>query len=122
MLTNGGRTVKAGSYWNLANGNRVHMEQEGVLPGDGNIRYIKAPAAVMLMAAPAIGLVFAVFLPFIGLAMALSLIGKKLAAGAASAAVRSVTFGWRPIEAYLAGRKTKKEASAKKDGTDAWKR
>jgi hypothetical protein len=119
MLTNGGHTVKAGTYWNLANGNRVQMEQEGMLPGDGKIRYIKAPTAVMLMAAPAIGLVFAVFLPFIGIAMALGLIGKKLAEGVASAAAGSVSFGWRPVEAYLGGRRTKKEARAKKDKKDA---
>ena len=114
MLNNGGHTVKAGTYWNLANGSRVQMEQEGVLPGDASSRYIKAPAAVMLMAAPVIGLVFAVFLPFIGIAMTLKLIGQKLAEGVASAAAGSVSFGWRPIEAYLAGRKQRKEERAKK--------
>jgi len=114
MLTKGGQTVKAGTYWNLANGNRVQMEQEDALPGDGKTRYIKAPVAVMLMAAPAIGLVFAVFLPFIGIAMAISLVGKKLAEGVVSAAAGSMSFGWRPIEAYLAGKKRKKEAGAKK--------
>jgi hypothetical protein len=34
--------------------------------------------------------------------------------GVASAAAGSVSFGWRPIEAYLAGKKRKKEARAKK--------
>jgi len=115
MLNKGGHTVKAGTYWNLANGNRVQMEQEGVLPGSGTTRYIKAPVAVMLMAAPVIGLVFAVFLPFIGIAMALSLIGKKLANAVTEAAAGSMSFGWRPIEAYLAGRKRKKEARDKRD-------
>jgi hypothetical protein len=67
------------------------------------------------MASPVIGLVFAVFLPFIGIAMTLNLIGKKLVEGVASAAAGSVSFGWRPIEAYLAGRKAKKAARAKKD-------
>lgn len=114
MLNNGGHTVKAGTYWNMANGGKVQMDQEGVLPGSGTTRYIKAPVAVMLMAAPVIGLVFAVFLPFIGIAMTLRLIGKKLVDGVASAAAGSVSFGWRPIEAYLAGRKTKKEAREKK--------
>ena len=45
MLNKGGHTVKAGTYWNLANGSRVQMEQEGALPGDGQTRYIKAPVA-----------------------------------------------------------------------------
>jgi hypothetical protein len=108
MLNNGGQTAKAGTYWNLSNGNRVQMEQEGVLPGSVTTRYIKAHVAVMLMAAPVIGLVFAVFLPFIGIAMTLNLIGRKLVDGVASAAAGSMSFGWRPIEAYLAGRKQKK--------------
>jgi hypothetical protein len=119
MLNKGGHKVAAGTYWNLSNGSRVQMDQEGVLPGDGKTRYIKAPVAVMLMAAPVIGLVFAVFLPFIGIAMTLSLIGKKLVDGVASAAAGSMSFGWRPIEAYLAGRKRKKEAREKKSDKDA---
>jgi len=118
MLNTGGHTVKAGTYWNLANGNRVQMEQEGQLPGSGTTRYIKAPVVVMLMAAPVIGLVFAVFLPFIGIAMTLSLIGKKLANAVTEAAAGSMSFGWRPIEAYLAGKKRKNEARAKKDKKD----
>ena len=121
MLNNGGHTVKAGTYWNLSNGNRVQMEQEGALPGSGTTRYIKAPVAVMLMAAPVIGLLFAVFLPFIGIAMTLSLIGKKLANAATEAAAGSMSFGWRPIEAYLAGKKQKNAARAKKDKKDAGK-
>ena len=102
MLNKGGHTVKAGTYWNLANVNKVQMEEIGVLPGDRSTRYIKAPVAVMLMAAPVIGLLFAVFLPFIGIAMTLSLIGKKLANTVTEAAAGSMSFGWRPIEAYLA--------------------
>jgi hypothetical protein len=114
MLNNGGQTAKAGTYWNLSNGSRVQMEQEGVLPGSGTTRYIKAPVAVMLMAAPIIGLVFAVFLPFIGIVMTLNLVGKKLMQGVESAAAGSMSFGWRPIEAYLAGRKARKAERAKK--------
>ncbi len=115
MLTIGGHKVQAGTYWNLANGTRVEMNQEGVLPGDGATRYLKAPTVVMLMAAPVLGLVFAVFLPFIGIAMTLGMVGKKLVQGVASAAAGSMSFGWRPIEAYLAGKKTKKAARGKKD-------
>ena len=119
MLNKGGNTAKAGTYWNMANGSRVQMDQEGVLPGSETTRYIKAPVVVMLMAAPMIGLAFAVFLPFIGIAMTLSLVGKKLANAATEAAAGSMSFGWRPIEAYLAGKKRKNEARAKKDSKDA---
>jgi len=121
MLNKGGHTVAAGTYWNLANGNRVDMDQEGVLPGQGNEMYIKAPAAAALAAGPVIGLIFAVFLPFIGIAMTLGLVGRKLAEGVVSAAAGSVSFGWRPIEAYLAGRKRKNEAREKKADKGAGK-
>jgi len=121
MLNKGGHLVKTGTYWNLANGNRVQMEEVGVLPGERTTRYIKAPVAVMIMAAPVIGLVFAVFLPFIGIAMALSLIGRKLAKTVTEAAASSMSFGWRPIEAYLAGKKRKDAARAKKDKKDTGK-
>ena len=115
MLTNGGNRVQAGTYWNLSNGSRVEMEQEGMLPGSETTRYIKAPAAVMLMGAPIIGLVFAVFLPLIGIVMTLIMIGRKLVQGAQEAAAGSMTFGWRPVQAYLIGRKAKKAERAKKE-------
>ena len=115
MLTNGGQTAQAGTYWNLSNGSRVQMEQDGVLPGSGTTRYIKAPVPVMLMAAPVIGLVFAVFLPLIGIVMTLSLVGKKVVENVESAAAGSMSFGWRPIQAYLVGRKAKKAAREKKE-------
>jgi len=121
MLNKGGHTVTAGTYWNLADGNRVDMDQEGVLPGKGNEMYIKAPAAAALAAGPVIGLIFAVFLPFIGIAMTLGLVGRKLAEGVVSAAAGSVSFGWRPIEAYLAGRKRKNETREKKADKGAGK-
>jgi hypothetical protein len=114
MLNKGGHTVPAGTYWNLANGERVDMEKGGVLPGDKNAMYLKAPGAAVLAAGPVLGLIFAVFLPFIGIAMTLGLVVRKVAEGVASAAAGSVSFGWRPIEAYLAGRKRKKEAREKK--------
>ncbi len=116
MLNKGGHKVAAGTYWNMMNGERIDMPQEGVLPGDSNTMYVKAPSGVMLAAGPVLGLVFAVFLPFIGIAMAVSLAGKKIVEGLASAAAGSVSFGWRPIEAYLAGRRKKKEARGKKEG------
>lgn len=114
MLSKSGQTVAAGTYWNLADGNRVDMDQKGVLPGKCSERFLNAPAAAALPAGPVIGLIFAVFLPFIGIAMTLGLVGRKLADGIVSAAAGSVFFGWRPIEAHLAGRKLKNEAQEKK--------
>jgi len=103
-----------GTYWNLADGSGVDLEQEGSLPGNRNEMYLKAPAAEAIAAGPVVGLIFAVFLPFIGIAMTLALIGRKLGEGVAAAAAGSMSFRWRPIEAYLAGRKRKNEAREKK--------
>jgi len=114
MLTKGGHKVQAGTYWNMANGERVDLEQEGVLPGSAREMYIKAPAAMAIAAGPVIGLIFAVFLPFIGIVMTLALVGRKLGEAVSEAAAGSMSFGWRPIEAYLAGRKRRKEAREKK--------
>ncbi len=107
MIHKGGQTVGAGTYWNMANGERTDLDREGVLPGEGKTIYIKAPGAVMLLAGPVLGLAFAVFLPFIGIAMTLSLAIRKVVGVVTSVAARSVTFGWRPIEAYLAGKRKK---------------
>lgn len=116
MMTKGGHKVQAGTYWNMANGERVDLEQEGVLPGSD--RYLKAPAALAIAAGPVVGLVFAVFLPLIGIVMTVAMVGRKLGEAVSDAAAGSMSFGWRPIEAYLAGRKRRKEARAKKADKD----
>ena len=66
-----------------------------------------------IAAAPFIGLAYIVMLPvgfFIALAAAVVNLAVK---GVASVAGKSVTFEWRPVEAYLAGRKKKAEKAKK---------
>ena len=105
----GGRTVGSGTYWNLARGERVDINEQGVLPGDGSTRYVRMSTLAVLVAGPVFGLLYAVFLPFIGIAMTLILIGRKLSGGLVRAAVKSTSFGWRPIEAYLDGKRREKK-------------
>ncbi len=109
MLTKGGHKAAAGTYWNLMNGTRVEMKEEGILPGSEKAIYVKAHIALVLAAGPVLGLLFAVFLPFIGIVMTLMLIGGKLVDGVANALASTAPFGWRPVEAYLTGKK--KQAS-----------
>jgi hypothetical protein len=105
-ITNiGGDSVGMGNYWNFATGNRVHIEEAGILPGDRTQRYYKAHPAAILIAAPVLGLAYAVFLPFIGLAMLASVLLKKLFGGLAASAYRGAAFSWQPSEAYLAGKR-----------------
>jgi hypothetical protein len=71
-----------------------------------------------IAAAPFIGIAYIVMLP-IGFFAALAVGVVNLAMkGVASIAGKSMTFEWRPVEAYLAGRKNKEKTSAKaeKDG------
>jgi hypothetical protein len=61
-----------------------------------------------LLLGPILGLVYVIALPFIAIATIVTLIGKKAMGGILSLMRNLVSFGWRPSEAYLAGKKKKK--------------
>ena len=66
----GGDTVKAGFYWNRgAWGAELIPAEGGALPGDGTTRYTRVPWPALLVIAPVMGGAFAMFLPFIGIAL-----------------------------------------------------
>ena len=67
-----------------------------------------------LFMAPIMGLLFAIFLPAIGLIMTLGILITKGATIIGDSACRVSTFGWRPSEAYLSGRKNKKDKKKNK--------
>ena len=114
MLYKGGQNVEKGTYWNTFTGERLEISESQALPGGENTIYVRAKSGWVLLAGPVLGLCFAVFLPFIGILMAMGQFGKAIAKSSVGQAVQSVSFGWRPIEAYLAGRKRKKEERAKR--------
>ena len=115
MLYKGGHKVETGTYWDTSTGERVDVQKEQALPGNDHTIYIKAKSGLVLIAGPILGLVFAIFLPFIGIVMTLGQAGRKVADSAIGHAAQSVSFGWRPIEAYLTGRKKGKEDREKKE-------
>ena len=113
---NGGQMVGRGTYWNLSNGERIDIMNEGTLPGDRSRTFYRMPAAAIIVAAPVLGLVYAAFLPFIGIAMMVKLLGQKIGGGVLDTIQSSASFGWRPSESYLSGRKNKtKKDEASKD-------
>ncbi len=113
----GGETVGTGDYWNFADGERVHFSAGGVLPGRADESYHMVTPAVVLVAGPVIGLVYAVFLPFIGIAMLLSLAAHRLFGGLLQSTYRGAAFSWKPSEAYLAGKKGRSRRTiSKKEG------
>ncbi len=61
-----------------------------------------------LLFGPLLGLVYFICLPFIAIATIVTLLGGKILGGILSQARNLASFGWRPSEAYLAGKKKKK--------------
>ena len=99
-----------GNYWNFSTGERITMSAEGELPGKDDTVYYKANPIVILAAAPVLGLLYAVFLPFIGIAILLRVAVAKMLGGTAEGLSRVATFNWSPSAAYLAGRRHKTAA------------
>ena len=113
---NGGEMVGKGTYWNLSNGERIDIISEGTLPGDRSRTFYRMPAAAVIVAAPALGLLYAAFLPFIGIAMLLKLVAQKIGGGVIETVQSNASFAWRPSESYLSGRKNRaKKDEASKD-------
>jgi hypothetical protein len=104
-----GHRVGKGTYWDMSNGRRIDVEQEAILTGNASSTYYRIPAGIMLLAGPVIGLFYVVCLPFIGIATIASLATGKVASVVLSLIGKSLSFGWRPREAYLAGKKKSKK-------------
>jgi len=114
MLTyKGGNTVGKGTYWDLASGRRIDVVGEDVLAGNGTATYVRMSSAVMLVSGPVIGLLYVILMPFIGTAAVVTLAARKVLEGPYHLIAKSISFGWQPRNAYLAGKKNKKEEGKK---------
>ena len=72
---------------------------------EGNVR----KGIVGLLLGPIVGLLYVVCLPFIAVATVIVLVARK-AAGSVVGLMRNLaSFGWRPLEAHLSGKKKKKD-------------
>lgn len=112
---NGGDPVGRGTYWNLRYGNLVDVKKEGVLPGSAGATYYRIPFAVLFLMVLFLGALYVVALPLIVNVMGIYLLGRRILGGVLLQAKRSVSFGWRPTEAYLAGKKKKKDRNSRQD-------
>jgi len=118
----GGEKAEKGNYWNFETGERVMMSEAGRLPGDEETVYFKANPVVILAVGPVLGLLYAAFLPFIGIAIVARVAVAKLMGGSAEGLSRVATFNWSPAASYLAGRRSKKakmERKAKEDEAES---
>lgn len=64
-----------------------------------------------LLLGPFFGLMYVVSMPFITIATVVVLMSRQLLGGTLGTLRNLVTFGWRPSEAYLSGRRRKKRGS-----------
>ncbi len=69
--------------------------------------------AMMLLAAPFIGLFYVIALPFISIATMAALVARKLGGLIFRLLGNLVSFSWRPGEAYLGGKKKKDRKKGK---------
>ena len=111
----GGTTVTKGTYWNLGNGERAVLGSEGVLPGNARSTYLKAPAIVMVLMGPILGFFYVLILPFIGMAMIITVVARQVAHMLSDFVGMTASFGWRPVEAYLLSHKKKAKRDKQPD-------
>jgi hypothetical protein len=62
-----------------------------------------------LIVAPLSGLVYVIALPFIAVVMVITLVAEKIIDTVVRIVIRTVSYGWRPTESYLTGKKKKKD-------------
>ncbi len=105
----GGQKVGKGTYWNIADGARVDIRDEGVLPGDDSAKYTRFPAGIVLLAGPVIGLFYVIAMPFMAVGTIVTLLTKKIVSGLLNLLGSLISFGWRPSEAHLTGKKKGKK-------------
>lgn len=128
ILYTTGEMVGRGTYLDPVTGLRTDLDADGLLPGPDGKRLLKLPPGGMLPVAFVIGLLYVLILPFIGIATLITIYvipifglasGVLVVGGRAIGAFlemvgRSVSFGWRPSNAYLAGKRKRKVSPGKR--------
>lgn len=120
----GTQTVHNGFYLNTKTFTLTTLSEPGTLPGTELETYRRVPMAAMLVAAPVLGLAYVMFLPLVGFAMVLHLVGRKafhVVADAAAEGVRVLRPSWAPALAFLTRSKPATPAKTETTEPDAWK-
>ena len=115
----GGDSVGAGMYWNPRNMNVVGLKTEGTLPGGEELIYRRLPFSLLFLLMIAMGGVYVLFLPVLIICTTIYMVGVRVFGSLFLQMRKSVSFGWRPAEAYLSGKgtaKKKEEGTGKKEG------
>lgn len=116
----GGHRVTSGTYWSTRDLCVVGMDNGATLPGDRNSVYYRIPFALVIPLGAILGGIYVVFLPLVSIVTAICMLGRRIFGSVLFHARRSVAFGWRPTEAYLAGKNGRKEREeAGRDGEES---
>jgi len=100
-----GSAASAGTYWNIVDGRRVDVCGEAILMGRNPSMYLKVPVGFMLAIIPVAGLLYIVLMPFLGMTVVASVVGAKFLNGLSGIVGKNISFGWKPKNAYLSGKK-----------------
>ncbi|OGP33251.1 MAG: hypothetical protein A2X88_06040 [Deltaproteobacteria bacterium GWC2_65_14] len=106
---NGGDPVGKGTYWNQRIGSLVQVKDEAVLPGGRDATFYRIPFALLFFMVLFLGGFYVILLPLLMIGMGFYMMGRRIFGGVLFQARKNVMFGWRPMEAYLAGKSKKKE-------------
>jgi hypothetical protein len=114
----GGESVGAGMYWNLKGMNVVGLKTEGILPGGEELSYRRLPFFLLFLLMIALGGAYILFLPVLIICTMIYMAGVRVFGSLFLQMKKSVSFGWRPAEAYLSGKRAakKEEAKEKREG------
>ena len=111
----GGNQVDEGTYWNMKSGRLVEMKSDGILPGEHGAVYYKVPFVLLFLWGIFSGGLYIVFLPVTIIVMSVYLLSRRVFGGVFGQVRTSISFGWRPTEAYLAGKKRNKKEKKSND-------
>ncbi|HEY5764396.1 MAG TPA: hypothetical protein VIS30_00070 [Candidatus Deferrimicrobiaceae bacterium] len=107
----GGDRVFPGAYWNPGTGGLITVQEEEVLPGDDRSVYYRVPFVLLFPMGVVLGALYVAALPLASIGAAAAVLGKRLFGDLLSRAKGGVSFGWRPTEAYLAGKELRREGT-----------
>jgi hypothetical protein len=119
----GKQTAEPGLYLRTTKFAIKQLNESGPLPGTERDTYYRVPTLLALVTAPLAGLAFVIFIPLIGIAMALWLLGDlalQAIGNAIASAVRVVRPSWAPSLAFLSRNKPAGQDKADAPAPDAW--
>lgn len=108
----GGQTVGEGTYRSIDMDGRMATAC-AVPSAAGTSGYAGMSSIVMLLSGPFTGFLYAMLMPVIGIATVAALSARMVLETLYYLAVKSVSCGWRPQNAYLWGRKKSTGAARK---------